>query len=305
MSNPWNSDRPLDAVTVLRLAHEQFPRLGALAARPLGAGWDFEVYAVETAGQGTWALRFPRRREEEQYLPMEVALLELLGPRLPLAVPRYELLGEPAALFPYRFGGYRLVPGRPAPEVALAGDDVRRAGVALGRCLRAVHALDPARAREAGLVERPRDPARMAARVAEQLERARPVFPPALLAAAAPLLARVPGPIAGPFVPVHNDLTAGHILTDASGQPCALIDWSDAAIGDPASDYTGVLAWLGEPGLEAALAERAGHTDETFRARVRWSTAAVAVLQGSFAAATGDAPGAAQAVRALERSLGR
>jgi aminoglycoside phosphotransferase (APT) family kinase protein len=47
---------------------------------------------------------------------------------------------------------------------------------------------------------------------------------------------------------VHNDLTGEHILWDAKNKQINIIDFSDRAFGDPASDFTGFL----EYGLEFA-----------------------------------------------------
>lgn len=42
---------------------------------------------------------------------------------------------------------------------------------------------------------------------------------------------------------VHNDLTGEHILWDAENKQINIIDFSDRAFGDPASDFTGFLEY--------------------------------------------------------------
>ena len=57
----------------------------------------------------------------------------------------------------------------------------------------------------------------------------------------------------------HNDLGFEHVLVDP--ESCAvtgIIDWSDAAIDDPAYDFGLILRDLGQPALDAALASYAG-----------------------------------------------
>jgi aminoglycoside phosphotransferase (APT) family kinase protein len=52
----------------------------------------------------------------------------------------------------------------------------------------------------------------------------------------------------------HNDLGIQHVLVDPD--TCAItgiIDWTDAAIADPAYDFGLLLRDLGRAGLEAAL----------------------------------------------------
>lgn len=302
---PWSADRPLDEALVLRLVQAQSPGLGARAARYLSEGWDSQVFVVEGApGETPWAVRFPKRREVVPTVAIEGALLELLAPRLPLAVPRFALRGEPGLGFPYPFAGYRLLPGAPAggrtPPPAQAAER-------LGAFLRALHATPAAAARAAGLSDQPRDPARMAARAREALPRAREVLPAALLAPALAALADVPAAPRGPFVVVHNDLGPCHVLVDAAGLPSGVIDWSDAALGDPASDFVGVLGWLGPRGLAQALAAWGGAdghvADRAFVHRVRHTTLAVGVLVAAHAQARADAEEVADAADLLRHAL--
>ena len=293
---PWSADRLLDAEQVLRLVQAQFPGLNARTARYLAEGWDSEVYRVE-ARDGLWALRFPKRREVEPSVAVEAALLELIAPRVPLEVPRFTLRGEPGEGFPYRFAGYRLLPGVPAapsgrglPARGIAPRPApEEAGRVLGRFLRALHAIPPVEGRAAGLAEQPRDPARMAARARAALPGARRVLPASLLDRAERALEPPPSGPLGPLAVVHNDLGPCHVLVDPAGLPTGVIDWADAALGDPASDFVGVLGWLGPAGLEAALEAWAGVPDHGFRVRVRHTTLAVGVLVAAHAAARADA----------------
>ena len=72
-------------------------------------------------------------------------------------------------------------------------------------------------------------------------------------------------------VVLHDDLWSEHILIDPeSGRVTAVIDWADAAIGDPARDYAGLLAWFGEDFLVQALESGGILFDSSDLARARF-----------------------------------
>ncbi|CAM3434197.1 phosphotransferase family protein [Occultella aeris] len=89
-------------------------------------------------------------------------------------------------------------------------------------------------------------------------------------------LEEAPPPTRSLRVAQHNDLGAEHILVDERGQVTGIIDWTDAALADPARD-TGLL--LRDLGSAVALAVSAGldgpvTADERariyFHARCKW-----------------------------------
>ena len=83
-------------------------------------------------------------------------------------------------------------------------------------------------------------------------------------------LARTPPeePRAGTFC--HNDLGAEHVLVDAAGSAVTgVIDWTDAAIADPARDLATVYRDLGPENFERVLAHYdGGAVDDADRERV-------------------------------------
>lgn len=97
----------LDVGVVRRLIGEQFPELGGLEVRRFAAGWDHELFSVGPE----WILRFPQRAERAPWLVREVEIMRAAGDALGALVPRFELLGEPSAVFPWPFVGYRRVAG--------------------------------------------------------------------------------------------------------------------------------------------------------------------------------------------------
>jgi aminoglycoside phosphotransferase (APT) family kinase protein len=66
----------------------------------------------------------------------------------------------------------------------------------------------------------------------------------------------------------HNDLGAEHVLVDAeTNAVTGVIDWTDAAIADPARDLALVYRDLGLEVFEATLAHYGAHFDEAGRER--------------------------------------
>lgn len=247
-----------EAVAVVAAAAPDVDLTGAVAVH---GGWD--SFVLDT---GEWIFRFPRRPEVERTLRSEVALLPLLRTAVPLEVP------DPVhvAAAPVAFVGYRKIYGeRLHPELqgAAAGRD-------LGGFLAALHAFPVEAALSAGVPGgdvswwRARQEAIVAA----------------LEASVAPLLpsreretahrafrAFLDDDANFAFEPalVHYDLGPTHVLARPDGRLHGVIDWADAAVGDPAVDLAWALhgarpelaAAVGAtyPGASAAVVDRALH----------------------------------------------
>ena len=66
---------------------------------------------------------------------------------------------------------------------------------------------------------------------------------------------------------IHSDLNCEHILLDGRSHRLAgVIDWEDAAVGDPALDFAGLLD-CGQPFVRSVLAAYGGHGDMGILAR--------------------------------------
>jgi aminoglycoside phosphotransferase (APT) family kinase protein len=232
----------LDAGVVERLVGEQFPELGGLPVRRLGAGWDNELFGVGPE----WILRFPRRAERVPWLVREIEIMRVVGDALGGLVPRFELLGEPSAVYPWPFVGYRRVAGvgadqNPALDLpGLAGD----VGAVLGR----LHRIDPAEipATPAGWEWAPWGELR--AELAAVAGSVRPLLAPGLLGQAEPYLA---GRVAEPEQDgarrfIHNDICPDHIITSTrTGRLAGLIDFTDVRAGEPVLDFVGLIGIAG------------------------------------------------------------
>ncbi len=214
-----------------------------VSRRPVAEqGWDSHTELVDEE----WIERTPRRAAVRAALAVEARLMARISARLPLSVPVPAVVPAGDAL-PWRLR-HLLVPGEPVEPGRLDARDGER----VGAFLRVLHDLPFDLWGGAGLSERDDLP--------ELLERMRsqvlPLLPAAQRPVGAALLERCAAPT--PVVLVHGDLGPAHLL--ATG--CCVtgvIDWTDAALADPALD----LAWAlhGTPAAFAdALAETYGVT---------------------------------------------
>lgn len=218
------------------VVRRNLPGVAAARVEPLGRGLDNTAYLVD----GAWVVRFPADPEaldvaREARLLAEVA--RVLDGIVAVPVPAFAAEG---AL------GYAYLPG--VPLMQRQSQDLGTVGAALA----ALHAQP---------VERFADLAGLDADPPERwLAEARELAAGLDLPEADGFLAAAPPPPAERLVFSHNDLGAEHVLVDpGTGAVTGLIDWSDAAVCDPAYDYGLLLRDLGPaaPQPRAELRERA------------------------------------------------
>jgi aminoglycoside phosphotransferase (APT) family kinase protein len=194
----------------------------ALGERPrtileINDGYDFEVAIVDD----NWVFRFPRRAGVEEALRLEIVLLPLLAPALPVEVPSFEHISSDPL-----FVGYRLIHGEPLVDED--ADGVRA-------FLQALHTVDASRLPVESLdwVEAYRDQCEeFERRVLPRLDKDLRPQAKRLFSGAESLVDFKPALI-------HGDLGPEHLLV-RHGRLVGVIDWGDARVGDPALDY----AWL-------------------------------------------------------------
>ena len=181
-------------------------------------GWDYKVLIVD----GEWVLRIPRHALAVEELAKEIELLPVLGPLLPVAIPRFEQVSrEPL------YAVYRLIRGEPL--VAEDPDGVRS-------FLEALHGLDLA-----GLpVSRPDWVGIYRGHAEDWRVLVLPLLDVDERRRGESLLAEIE--TLTDFIPtlIHCDLGPAHLLC-RDGRLVGVIDWGDAKIGDPALDYSWLL----------------------------------------------------------------
>jgi len=221
-------------VGALAAAH---PSIAFGSARLVETGWDFVV--VDT---GEWIFRVPRGEWAAGHLRVERRLLALLRPRLPYAVPDLSLHalgdGTPYALYPRLDGA----PSTCAEAAAVAGD--------VAALLTALHAVEPADALVLGVAAPGKlDLDVLARRASAEVV---PLLPWASVAALHDAFAVLREPVPEEAL-IHADLGEANLLV-SGGRLTAVLDWSDAHVGDPAMDLAWFVQCLGAAGARRALA---------------------------------------------------
>jgi aminoglycoside phosphotransferase (APT) family kinase protein len=217
---------------------------------PIEEGWDSRVFIVD----GEWVDREPRRPEVAAWLVTETRVLPWLADRVPLSVPRPEVVQQ----VPLRVR-HRMIRGGPTQRL----DDGQ--GRALGEFFRALHDVDADAAVERGVP----DPDRTRAEHLVLLGRLRSVVLPRLddhqARLGEALLDRLALTVEEPTL-VHADVGPQHLLSE-DGEITGVVDWGDLHVGDPAMD----LAWLTNgSGAEDAVAEGYGADEQTLARAWDW-----------------------------------
>ena len=263
----------MDAQHTRRVIEACFPQFCISQVAFLAEGWDSVAWEIN----GTHVFRFAKRPAVAPGLLKEMLLLSVLGPSMPLEIPRFEYTWTGGPGYEGTFVGYRKIAGvsltaelwKSVANEATSGHGGRRSPLAqqLGGFLSALHCFPLRQAVAAGIPDcrgllwrtryhdlyrtvrelvfsllSPSEQSAIAARWEGFLEDdANFCFAPAL---------------------IHADLAAEHILFDPQrGCIAGVIDWEDAVIGDPALDFTGLLADLGSGAVEQVLAAYDGPAD--------------------------------------------
>jgi hypothetical protein len=101
-----------------------------------------------------------------------------------------------------------------------------------------------------------------------------------------------PAPCQQPSVVCHDDLKGEHILIASAGDAITgIIDWSDLSLADPATDFAGLIIWLGGSFVATVLRRYTLESDGQILARARFLARANALyLLGERLAGESDAP---------------
>ncbi|MGX6601669.1 aminoglycoside phosphotransferase family protein [Micromonosporaceae bacterium Da 78-11] len=257
----------IDDVLVRRLVDAQFPQwAGQSLRRSPQAGSDHVIYRLGT----DLSVRLPRHAGAIGQAEKDFRWLPQLAPRLPLAVPVPEAVGQPGFGYPWPWGIARWLDGETATVEALAGST--DTAVALAGFLHALQGFAPqdvpALQARPELAEQPlayRDQATRSA-IAELGD----VFDGAAMTRLWDAALSAPG---WPGRPVwfHGDFHTGNLLT-LDGQVSAVIDFGGLGIGDPACDLTIAFTLMSAP-TRAAFRGALGVDDDTWTRGRGWALA--------------------------------
>ena len=198
-------------------------------------GLDFRVAIARTLQGDPWVLRMPRRSDVLQRAAVEGRLLRIVAPHLSVAVPDWQIQTAELTAYP-------LLPGEPGLVLTEAGEpewyvDVSSPAFAnsLGDLLAELHTVDAAAAEATGIECRDPDEVRESwhagiAKVAAEFD----VAPHLKSRWAAWLNEDSYWP--GWSVLTHGEVYPGHTLV-ADNRITGVLDWTTAAVGDPAKDF--------------------------------------------------------------------
>jgi aminoglycoside 2''-phosphotransferase len=221
------------------------------------SGWDTRVLEVD----GQWIFRFARRPEIADQFRKELHLLPGLADHLPFAIPNPEFscLDDPD----YTCMGYRKLNGEALSDVTATPAMAAQ----IASFLNCLHQFPLEALPQIGLLLVGSDDWQTA-----YLDFYRWVHMNVL-----PKVSKSLGKVTCnlwegflgteenfqfKLVPIHGDLGVEHILIDP-GRDClvGVIDWGDAQVGDPALDFTGLLASCGAEFVGQVLESYTGPPD--------------------------------------------
>ena len=247
----------------LRRIKEEFPEIAWNTYRHLTHGWDHAVLILDEA----LVFRAPKAPTSSSDVENEAGLLRHLERKLEVGIPRYIYQAADGS-----FGGYRLLPGRELDAGTfrkLSAEESETIAGQLAAFLTSMHETPKS------VAQRHQVPEEDAAKDYEDLARDTEalVFPHLArrdMLAIEIFLAELAAELeqGRPTCLLHGDLSGEHILWDAGKRQVNIIDFSDRMLGDPAIDFSGLLAY-GRRFAERVFEEYGGPTDERMFQRAR------------------------------------
>ncbi|MDQ0773709.1 aminoglycoside phosphotransferase (APT) family kinase protein [Streptomyces aurantiacus] len=226
--------------TVRRLVRSLLPDGGGPRITPVAEGGEHFTCFVGARH----VLRLAPDRETARRRRRELRLRDLVRPHIGVAVPVSIAHGEWASGLTYTLD--TLIPGDSGEQ-----QDVSAVGEAdLAGLLTGLREVPERQAEALGVPRvRPRslEALRTAAgRAAEQLAAADEFDPARLQQLTAPAAVQL-APQSGAAFLVHHDLKGEHLVVSGDGRVRGVLDWTDAAIGDPTEDIAGLALAVGAP----------------------------------------------------------
>lgn len=292
---------PSDAAGITALAARHGLDVDPASVRVEELGLDFRVAFARAADGEDWVLRIPRRPDVLARAEVEARLLRMVGPRLDVAVPDWRVHTPELIAYP-------LLPGLPGLEMTAAGEVEWRVDMtstvyaaSLGDVVAQLHGLDPAEAEATGIDVRTPEQVREFWR--RDLERVAAEF-----RIAPELRERWEAWIGEDrYWPQHTVLTHGELYpahTLVEGETIsAVLDWTTAAIGDPAKDLMFLQVSAPPEVFEVALERYVAGGGQVWDGLAEHCTemlSASPLGYGLYALETGDADHRAAAAAVLD-----
>lgn len=219
---------------IRKLASDHGLNLASEPPRIIEMGLDFRVVITRDTADQRWVLRIPRFPAVMQRAEVEGRLLAAVARHLDIAVPDWRIHSPELIAYP-------LLPGQPGLEVDGEGNPVWHTNVSsptyarsFGELLAQLHTIPVDEVAATGVTVH--DPGQVRAAWARDVDKVAAEFTvaPALLERWRTWLAE-DSYWPGHSVPTHGEIYPGHTLV-RENQMTGVIDWTTAAVGDPARD---------------------------------------------------------------------
>ena len=272
MTNPFPSWNKRICRETIRYC---FPKVHIRTLSAIHGGWDNFVVDVNDR----LLFRFPRRVAVEASIEKEIALLRLLQRALPYSIPNPEYVWSGDRKVPIRFYGYPKIRGVPLTHEAIASSQASFASQ-VSRLLNLIQNPSLTHAARNCFARYPAQTWR--GEYASLLSRVRKKVVRLLDAGAREKTLAIFDDFLDDrdnfsFAPVlvHRDLNSNILYDERRREISGVIDWGDAAMGDPAFDFCGFLHSEGRGFVESVLRDYRGQVDESFWGRMEFYSKAI------------------------------
>ncbi len=223
-----------------RLIESAYPEFRLDTLEPIGQGWDF----VAIEANGSHIFRFPKREDIVPQQERELNFLPELANVLPVEVPRFDFVSRDSSREPSLFVRYPKISGQPLKIEMLTDAGLRRSlAQSLGETLSTLHGSSIENLQSGQFQPREVDALRQEQQSAFGYVREHilPLLTPeSRLNGSRRWSDYLENDANFDFDPmlVHGDVGAENVLCDYEhGLVTGIIDWSFAAVDDPATDF--------------------------------------------------------------------
>lgn len=216
---------------------ELYPNISTDRIQIFDDGWDYVVFVID----GRKAVRFPRRPDYAEKLPVEVAFLNHFSSQSPISVPRLTLHTYKQTSLPYVT--YDFIPGIQFKKIVsdtFSKEELCRVARQIGGFLDKLHSLSIGKAKDLGVKQ-----VESLKTWRDRLEKIKrsvfPQIPHAERSWAISIFNNFFETLKAnpmPLTVIHSDIMPEHIIVNPETHYLSgIIDFGDIEIGDPAYDF--------------------------------------------------------------------
>lgn len=305
--SPISEYSPSNPTDILNLAAKHNLNLIADTLSLNESGLDFRVaYGEETSGQ-RWVLRLPRRQDVLATAQRENQILTALKTHLSVGIPDWQIYSDQLIAYP-------LLKGQPACVVDASGQPNWAFDLlnlpetylqSVADSLAALHQLSPDLLANTGAPVLSSQQARK--KLTTEVQQTRQ-----LLTVPESIWERWQNWLNEDMLwqrastVIHGDLHPGHQLLDSESRLTGLLDWTEAAVGDPALDFAAHYGLFGEAALDKLLKhyqQAGGRVGKHFKGQIQARWLASPINLAMYAQRTGQTDYLAIAQTLLDAQL--